>query len=69
MGDDICAKTRKQIEKHEEAIKRLREDLDSYAGIAHESQVGSDPEDILQRISQHEERILNLQELLRHNGC
>ncbi|WP_041274415.1 hypothetical protein [Desulforamulus reducens] len=69
MSDDICIKTKKQIAKHMEAIKRLREDLDSYVGTAKESQVGSDPENIHERIHQHEEKIQNLQDLLTHNGC
>ncbi|MDO7787142.1 hypothetical protein [Desulforamulus aquiferis] len=69
MSEDICTKTRKQIEKHREAIENLRSDLDSYVGTAKESQVGSDPENIHERIHLLEEKIQNLQELLSHNGC
>ncbi|MEW6173320.1 MAG: hypothetical protein AB1510_09695 [Bacillota bacterium] len=69
MATDMCDKIRRQIESHRRAIEQLRRDRDSYEGIAHQSQVGSDPEGIEERIHRHEESILNLQALLEHNGC
>ncbi|MEW6192281.1 MAG: hypothetical protein AB1507_02850 [Bacillota bacterium] len=69
MATDICARIRRQIESHRRAIQQLRQDREAYEGIAHESQVGSDPEDINQRIREHEEKIVNLQALLEHHGC
>lgn len=69
MATDICAKIRSQIKSHQRAIEQLRRDRQTYEGIAYESEVGSDPEDIGQRIHWHEEKIFNLQALFEHHGC
>jgi hypothetical protein len=67
--EDTCRKTHEQIARHQAAIERLRHDRSSYEGTSQYSRVGDEIADFDEKIRQHEESILNLQELLQFNGC
>lgn len=59
VATDTCARIRRQIASHRRAVQQLRQDREASEGIAHEYQVGSDPEGIDQRVREHEEKIVN----------
>ena len=64
---DICEQLRKEIKKHQEAINRLREELEVYVGTP-DAQEG-DSEDIKNEIAEHRRAIEELQMGMESQGC
>jgi len=68
MADhDICEYLRRQIREHQAAIRRLREDLESYIGTPDLQEM--DSEEIRKEISDHQRAIEELQMGLESQGC
>ncbi|MDD5406645.1 MAG: hypothetical protein PHE73_06880 [Sulfurovaceae bacterium] len=64
---DICEQLRKEIKEHQEAISRLRKELEVYVGTPDAQE--SDSEDIKNEIAEHRRAIEELQLGMESQGC